>query len=304
MFEASAAQAEDCAPEVPGRSAPRWGASSETGRLTDVMLCTPPYLRMVPCNAMTMESLANGLSTSTPLVLRQHRAFAAALEKAGVRCHFAPPDEAMPDLCFMRDAALMTPWGLIELRPALSHRRDETAHIAAAARALGVPVYGRVDHGTVEGGDVCLIRDGLVAIGCSGDRTSDEGARALAALFERRGWEVIVVEYDARFLHLDTILTLVAPDCAVACIAQLPKHFLDRLDRLGVALVPASADEAASLGVNLLSLGDDRVVAVAGARLNRLLADRGIEVIEVEIDQFTRCGGGPHCLTMPLARQH
>lgn len=37
-------------------------------------------------------------------------------------------------------------------------------------------------------------------------------------------------------------------------------------------------------------------------RLNRILERSGFDVVEIEIDQFTRCGGGVHCLTMPLAR--
>ena len=42
----------------------RWGARSETGRLTDVLLSAPSYLQMVPCNEVTRDSLAQGLSTS------------------------------------------------------------------------------------------------------------------------------------------------------------------------------------------------------------------------------------------------
>ena len=37
-------------------------------------------------------------------------------------------------------------------------------------------------------------------------------------------------------------------------------------------------------------------------RLNGVLTRLGYEVTALRIDQFTRCGGGIHCLTMPLAR--
>jgi N-dimethylarginine dimethylaminohydrolase len=30
---------------------------------------------------------------------------------------------------------------------------------------------------------------------------------------------------------------------------------------------------------------------------------RGFEVITVALDEFTQCGGGVHCLTMPLVRR-
>jgi N-dimethylarginine dimethylaminohydrolase len=72
---------------------------------------------------------------------------------------------------------------------------------------------------------------------------------------------------------------------------------------LGIELLPATPDEVDRLEANLLSLGGCRMVAPAGdTRINRLLRRLGHDLIEVEIDQFVRCGGGVHCLTMPLAR--
>jgi N-dimethylarginine dimethylaminohydrolase len=282
----------------------RWGVASETGRLTDVLLSTPAYLEMVPCNAVTRDSLANGRFASRALAAGQHRALVAALERAGVRCHFVPPAPGLADLCFTRDAVLMTPWGLLELRPAARHRRAEPGHVAKAAAALGIRSLGSIPEGTIEGGDICLLREGVLLIGHSGDRTDEAGARALGALFERRGWEVIHTSFDAAFLHLDTLFTMVSSDCAVACPEALSDDFLGALGRLGVGIIPASTEEVASLGANLLSLGDGRLLAPDGNdRLNAILADCGFEVIAVALDQFTRCGGGAHCLTMPLARR-
>ena len=284
-------------------TAPRWGVASETGPLTDVLLGAPAYLEMVPCNAVTRDSLAKGLLASPALAARQHRALVAALQQAGVRCHFVPPAPGLADLCFTRDAVLMTPWGLIELRPAAAHRRAEPGHVARAAAALGASCLGRIAEGRVEGGDICLLRDGVLVVGNSGDRTDETGARALAALFERRGWEVIHTSFDPAFLHLDTLFTMVSHDCAVACPEALTDDFLGALGRLGVGIIPASTEEVASLGANLLSLGNGRLLAPDGNdRLNAILADCGFEVIAVTLDQFTRCGGGAHCLTMPLAR--
>lgn len=281
----------------------RWGVASETGRLTDVLLSGPAYLEMVPCNEVTRDSLAKGLFASPGLAARQHRAFTGALEQAGVRCHFVPAVPGLADLCFTRDAVLMSPWGLIELRPAAPHRRAEPGHVAKAAAAFGAPRLGRIEEGAIEGGDICLLRDGVILIGQSGDRTDRTGARALGALFERRGWEVLHTRFDPAFLHLDTLLTMVSDECAVACTEFLEEDLLRRLGALGIGIIPASRDEVPSLGANLLSLGDNRLVTPAdNVRLNAILAASGFDLILVELDQFTRCGGGAHCLSMPLAR--
>ena len=294
----------DPAPSLVASARSDWGVASETGRLTDVLLSAPAYLEMVPCNAVTRDSLARGLFASPGRAARQHRALVAALAQAGVRCHFVPPVSGLADLCFTRDAVLMSPWGLIELRPAAPHRRAEPRHVAEAAFGVGAPRLGRVTEGSIEGGDICLLREGVLLIGHSGDRTDETGARALGDMFQRRGWAVIYTRFDPTYLHLDTLFTMVSARCAVACPEALEDDFLGRLGELGIGIIPASIEEVGTLGVNLLSLGDGRLLVPAGNdRLNAILAGCGFEVIAMELDQFTLCGGGAHCLTMPLARR-
>jgi N-dimethylarginine dimethylaminohydrolase len=258
---------------------------------------------MVPCNAVTRDSLARGLSSCTASAAAQHRALVSRLEACGVRCHLVPPKPGLSDLAFTRDSVFMTPWGLVELRPSEPHRRGEPAHLAAALRTLGVEILGSVGEGKVEGGDVCLLRPGLVLIGISGERTDESGARALGRIFEQRGWRALYTRIDPRYLHLDTQFCLVSRHRAVACLETLDSGFAATMAGLGIDLLPAAPDEVDRLEANLLSLGGCRVVAPSGgARINRLLRSLGHDVIEVEIDQFARCGGGVHCLTMPLAR--
>jgi N-dimethylarginine dimethylaminohydrolase len=281
----------------------RWGVDSETGRLADVLLSPPTHLAMVPCNAVTRDSLARGLSSCTASAGAQHRALVSRLEAAGAKCHLIPPKLGLSDLAFTRDSVFMTPWGLVELRPSEPHRRGEPAHLAGALRNLGIETLGAVGEGKVEGGDVCLLRPGLVMIGISGERTDEAGARALGRIFERRGWNALYTRIDPRYLHLDTQFSLVSRHRAVACLETLESGFAKTMAGLGIELVPATPDEVDRLEANLLSLGGCRIVAPAGeTRINRLLRGLGHDLIEVDIDQFVRCGGGVHCLTMPLAR--
>ncbi|MEA1014981.1 dimethylarginine dimethylaminohydrolase family protein [Sphingosinicella sp. LY1275] len=283
---------------------PRWGVDSEYGRLTDVMVSPPPHLEIVPCNSVAIDALAQGLVCCAETAERQHQALTRALEDEGVRCHVVPAASDMPDLSFTRDSTLMTPWGLLALRPALGHRMREVCHVLAEAQAWGVPYIGAIEEGSVEGGDICLLRPGTIVIGCSGERTNGTGAQALARLFERRGWDAIVTRFAPEHLHLDTLFTMLDRDRAVACVEALEPAFLERIRKLGVELIPVTLDEVRQLGANLVSLGGGRILSSAGSsRINLKLAELGYRVIAVEIDQFVRCGGGVHCLTMPLARR-
>lgn len=277
--------------------------ASETDRLSDVLLCRPAFLEAVPCCSVTEESLRDGFTTSVPEAMAQHRALQSALERHGVRCHFLAPDRDMPDMCFTRDALVTTPWGLLALNPAAQHRRAEADHALTTLRALGAPVAAHVRSGTAEGGDIAIIRDGLVIIGCSGDRTDEAGAESVASLFRARGWEVILYRFDSHFLHLDTQFAMVGDGLALACTDVLSDAFLADLARFGIETIAVSYKEARSLGCNMLSLGDRRLLASEdNDRVIAELRARGYQVETLALDQFTRCGGGVHCLTMPLAR--
>ncbi len=283
---------------------PVWGADSEYGVLTEVMLAGPRYLDLVPCNTVSRASVAAGLQCSSEAAAEQHDALALTLERAGVRCRFLPSVPGLPDLTFTRDSSMMTPWGLVLLRLAAPHRADEPAQVRAAAARWDIPVAGAIEDGTVEGGDVCLLRPGLVAIGWSGERTTKAGAEALADIFERRGWRALLTRFDPEFLHLDTLFTMIDRNRAVACAEALDDGFLATIADLDIGVVPASCAEVHKLGPNLLSLGRGRVLSAGdNRRINGELERLGYRVEAVDIGQFTRCGGGVHCLTMPLARQ-
>ncbi|ATE65124.1 dimethylarginine dimethylaminohydrolase family protein [Rhizorhabdus dicambivorans] len=281
----------------------RFAVTSETDRLTDVMLCRPSYLAPVPCCAVTRQSLADGFTLSVDRATAQHRALQAALERHNVRCHLLPPDPALPDMCFTRDALLTSPWGLIKLRPATPHRREEADRAFDFARGLGAPPAAYVRQGRIEGGDIAIVRSGLVVIGWSGERTDWTGAEALAEIFRGQRWDVITYAFDPELLHLDTQFCMVDEGVALACIELLDPAFVRQIEEQGIELIAVEPAESRRLGCNILSLGQRRIISsAANDRINGVLRGRGFDVEAVDIDQFTRCGGGIHCLTMPLAR--
>ena len=280
-----------------------FGVDSEYGRLTRVLLSAPDHLAMVPCNSVTREALRNGLDLSATASAGQHAALVDALHAAGVETLVADAAPGLADQVFARDTTVMTPWGLVGLRPGAFHRRAEVAHVLAQAEAAGVPILGCIDRGIIEGGDVCILRPGLVVIGVTGGRTNEEGAEALAAMFRRRGWRAMLHHFDAHFLHLDTIFAVVDAGLALGCRDVLDDAFLAEMEADGIDILSVSYKQARKLGCNVVSLGDRRVLtSVDNADVNAQLRSRGYNLIPLDVSQFTRCGGGIHCLTMPLAR--
>ena len=280
------------------------GPNSEYGLLREVLLASPRNLSIVPCNRVSEDALAEGRTSCSVSASKQHRALLESLIAVGVRVRTVQPVAGLPDLAFTRDTSLMTPWGLIGLRPGAEHRRGEVDVVMETARAGGVPILGRVERGTVEGGDVCLLRPGHLVIGVSEHRTTTEGARALSRFFEERGWQVTLTPIDPDLLHLDTHFCVIDSDVALACVEKLHPGFVKMIRSFRITIVPVRGDEVASLGCNVLALGRRRIVSTGSApRVDEAVRALGFEVLTVPLGEFTQCGGGVHCLTMPLRRQ-
>lgn len=276
--------------------------ASEAHRLTDVALCAPRHLAPVPCCAVTRSSLRNGFEVRAAAAAEQHEALVALLEAEGVRCHMIEPVAGLPDMSFTRDVAVATPFGMFTLNPAMSHRRGEVDAFAEACRRWQLPIR-RIADGTIEGGDVCVAREGLLIVGMSGERSSAAGVTALSAPFRAAGWDVLVCPFHANHLHLDTIFCMVDRDQAIGCLELLDTGFAEAVRARGISILPVPTASSASLGCNVLSLGDRRIVASAGdPAVADALRSAGYQVMSVDVSQFTACGGGIHCLTQPIRR--
>ena len=75
------------------------------------------------------------------------------------------------------------------------------------------------------------------------------------------------------------------------------------LQNKGVDLIEVSDEELLSFGVNLLPIAPKKVIVPAfNLKMTEALKKRGIDVIELDLSEFAKGGGGPTCLTLPLIR--
>ena len=284
--------------------APRFAVASETGRLTEVLVSPPDHYRWLPTNAIARRTLAaGGAQPSLQALAAQHRELTAALEQGGVTVHVLPPVPHLPYMAYTRDSVVVTHRGPVLCQLERPQRRGEYAHLLDWHAAQGSGFWRLSSAGTLEGGDVHILRPGLAVIGESGGRTDAAGAAQLAAWLRAEGWEVRIEPFDEHFLHLDVLFCMAAPGLAVACTDVLDPGFLAWLGAHGIRTIPVPYREAMALGCNILSLGRDRVISARASHgLNAALRAEGLEVLDPELGLFTAGGGGPHCLTCPLVR--
>ena len=168
--------------------APRFHVTSETGRLREVLLCAPDHYRWVPTNSIVRRTLAAGAQAPAPHHLAaQHAELAEALRGAGVTVHHVPPEPHLPYMAYTRDSVVVTHRGAVLCALERPQRRGEYAPLLDWHAAAGGAMWRKASDGTVEGGDVHILRPGLAVIGASGGRTDEAGAEQFAGWLRAEG---------------------------------------------------------------------------------------------------------------------
>jgi N-dimethylarginine dimethylaminohydrolase len=283
---------------------PRFAVASETGRLREVLVCPPTHYRWIPTNAVARRSLSGAAPPPAAAFAAQHAELVEALAQSGVTVHALSPESHLPYMVYTRDQAVVTPWGPALCQLERPQRRGEYAAVLDWHAGQGSLFWRKSSAGTLEGGDIHLLRPGLAVIGVSGGRTDAAGAGQLAAWLGAEGWECRQVGFDEHFLHLDLLFCMAAPGLALACPEALDDGFLAWLRDRGIRWIPFGYREAMELAGNILALGDGRVISARGStRINAALRAEGLTVLDPDLSLFVAGGGGPHCLTCPLRRE-
>ena len=280
-----------------------WGADSEYGRLREVLLCPPVNFRWLPTSAISRATLDAGHAYDPRRAAAQHAEMVSAYESAGVACHYLEPDPVLPYQVFARDSSVIAPGGAVVTQLAQWWRRGEYAPVIRFYEAREIPVWRMISAGAIEGGDVMIVEPGVLAIGAGDERTQDAAARQLAGWYEADGWEVRIEPIPAQWVHIDVLVSILAPKLAAVCVEAASGGLVAWLRAKGFEHIEVSLSDALAVGGNAISLGDDRVLSTARSeRLNAQLRARGIQVLDPDLETFTLGGGGAHCLAQALHR--
>jgi len=241
--------------------------------------------------------------------LDEYNRFAAALTAAGADLIYVPADPATTlDSIYVRDASIVCERGVILCAMGKRQRAAEPAAQAAAYAAAGVPMIGQIEGaGRLEGGDVIWLDAGTLVVG-RGYRTNDDGIRQLRALLGE-GVNVVVVPLphwrgEADVMHLMSLISPIDRDLALVYSRLLPVPFRELLLDRGIELVEVSDEEFETMGGNVLALAPRRCLLMRGNPRTRAVLERaGCDVVEYDGREISmKGGGGPTCLTRPLAR--
>src|SRR5262249_9553672 len=130
-------------------------------------------------------------------LLREHEELAAVLQSSGAEVVFGDVVPRGLDSIYTFDPALVTPEGVVILRPGKETRRAEAEATAADMTRLGFPILAALSApATAEGGDLLRLDGRTVLVG-RGYRTNAVGVDQLRAALP----DVEFVEFDLPHFH-------------------------------------------------------------------------------------------------------
>lgn len=271
-----------------------------TSRLKKVLVSRPQFLKPAPINEIAKKWKDTVMDV--PTMLKEHEMFVEAYKKAGVEVEFLEPDEERPNSVFARDFGGCVKEGYIMGRFKLDMRYKEHIDYKKRMEELGIPMIGEVKEGLFEGGDFMFMNEHWVAVGMA-DRTNEAGLGEIKKILEPLGYEVTGVPPKKEYLHLDMCFNLVDDHLAVSYRQGLPEEFRKLLAERNIEIIDVPEEAIYLHGCNLQALGEHRVMSLKqNERVNEKLAAKGMEVIELDITEILKAGGGPHCMTFPLLR--
>jgi N-dimethylarginine dimethylaminohydrolase len=272
------------------------------GKLRKVLLCAPDYFEELPISEIAASSMDSGDKVDRELSKKMHGELADALRSADVELLWETPGEGHRWQVYTRDFGINTPAGALIGKFKYEQRWGDEEYAIEALTKAGVDIAGRVSVGAVEGGDTWMLDETTLVIG-SGNRSTLRGIEQAGEILKPHGIEVRPVEFLAKWNHLDMIFSVAAEKLCIFCEEALPVDFGKYLKDKGWKMLPVPLDSVLQTGCNVLALGDDRVLSFAeNPVVNDMLKAEGLTVYTPHLREFTKMGGGPHCLTFEVQR--
>jgi N-dimethylarginine dimethylaminohydrolase len=291
---------QDTTPEA--TPAATWSQYNSHGRVRKILLCAPTFYRELPISEIASTSMDAGDKVDLELAKRMHAGLVVALQEAGVELEWERPHPDHHWQVYTRDFGVNTPHGPLVGKYKYEQRWGDEAFAIEAFDKLGVATVGRVAKGAVEGGDSWMLDETTLVIG-SGNRSTLPGIENAAQIMKAYGVEVVPVEFLAKWNHLDMIFSVVAEKLCLYSADGLPDGYVKFLKDKGWRLLPVPLDEVLKTGCNVLALGEGKVLSFEeNPVVNDMLQAEGFDVIAPPLREFTKMGGGPHCLTFELQR--
>jgi dimethylargininase len=219
----------------------------------------------------------------------QHADYVALLRGLGLDVVEIPADDALPDGCFVEDAAVVLDEAALLTMPGAASRRGE---LAAVARALGRfrPVERTDLPATIEGGDV--LRVGATVFVGRSPRTNDAGIARLRSFAEPLGYAVVPVDVTG-CLHLKSAVSALDDGRLLANTGWIDVRPLAAFE-----IVEVASEEPGA--ANVLRVDDTLVAHPGFPRTLERIAALGYAPRLLDVSEFLKAEAALTCKSLLL----
>ena len=279
---------------------------SDVGQLDEVLVHEPgeEFSTVVDPDAWGW----NGLPRQKR-VAKEHARVVDVLEAHGVTVHHVDAvGDDLAEFLFVRDVGFALEGGMVVASMVEENRRGEERWLTEAAVDLGVPIYHTVHgDGGFEAGNLVWLDEETVAVGRS-KTTNAEGIRQLRSVLATYDIELVEVPIfgsteSSGQTHLTLVFGMVQSDLALIYPQAVPAEFQELLSDRGIETIEVPMREQRNRATSTVVLDDETVLLSAGnPETKAALEKHGIEVVEVDIRETAKAGGGLKGLVLPLDR--
>ncbi len=315
----------DYSEELEANWGERWGAQSAVGRLRKVMVHRPGEENIHPLiiRDPAFFNLPEGVPDLEKM-RRQHDELVDVLKGEGVDVIYLDPKEPLigtygvplRSATFMHEALVIKGGAIIE-RPAMVYKKGLEVYIAKKLMQLGCPIlYTIHGKGVFEASNLWFLNE-KTAIIATGLRTNFEGVNQISHILRMAGVEEIHIVHLPGYLqrreyqvggssgifHLDMTFGLVDEDLAVVYPGGVDYDTIQYLKQKEINLIEIPENELRKCAPNVFPIAPRKAIISAGNTTTvRSLRKEGVDVIDIDLSEFCKAGGGPRCLTLPLIR--
>jgi dimethylargininase len=242
-----------------------------------------------PSEAFRHALSSTGAAIDPARARAQHAAYRAALADL-VEVVALPPDEELPDACFVDDCAVVLGGRALLARPGAASRAAEPERLAGTLAGLVGDLERMTAPATLDGGDV--LRLGRVLVAGRSERTNQAGIGQLTRFADAGGGRVEVAAVPPGVLHLQSAVTALADDAVLGTAELLEQPALRGVPH---RLVVPPEELAAC---NVLAVGTTALLPAGCPRTAAAVAAFGFEVRQVDLGEFHKADGGATCLSL------
>jgi dimethylargininase len=221
------------------------------------------------------------------LAKKQHTEYCETLKQLGLRLITVDADNALPDSCFVEDAAAVFGEKAVICNMKTASRAKETLEVAKVLSRLK-DTYFIKPPATIDGGDILRVED-TVFVGLT-SRTNMHAVKQLERILTKCNFRVVPVRVHG-VLHLKSACTYLGGDYVVMAEGFFET---DLLRNCGKIVVPKGEEYAA----DCLAVNGTVLVAKGYLETRRLVEKAGFSAREMDVSEFRKGDGALTCLSI------